>query len=137
MSDNPLVSLTEDQTMAITPIGNNGVVNVNGDNGVVQPKNFAQADTFTPAAAGGGGGGGGSSLDGKSKKQLFQMLILNMFMTSLNKHAEKEHAENEKDNSEGEGVGAGGGSPGGPSMADIIGKDEQRRIAAAMKNAKS
>jgi hypothetical protein len=120
--------------MAINPVGNNGVVNLAGNNGAAQPaNNFAQADTFTPAAGGGGGGGP----QGKTKKQLFGMLILNMFMTDLNKHAEARDKEARKDASTGEGVDSGGDSTGGPSMADIIGQSEQKRIVAAMKNAKS
>ena len=124
---------------SINPIQNNPV-NAAGVGGGVQPttnNNFAQNDTFTPAAAGGGGGGGGGGgLQGKSKKQLFEMLIMNMFMTDLNKHAEKEQQEADKDNSTGEGVDSTAGSTGGPSMADIIGQSEQKRIVAAMKNAK-
>jgi hypothetical protein len=125
--------------MAINPIGNNAGVNINGNNLGVQPANtnFQNQDTFQAAGATTNAGGGGGSLSGKTKNQLFQMLILNMFETQISKKAEQDQQEADKDNSEGEGVGAGGGSVGGPSMADIIGQSEQSRIVAAMKNAKS
>jgi hypothetical protein len=130
--------------MAITPVNNaNLFTPTNNAVGGAQPQNanVFQADTFQANAAaggGGGGGGGGGSLSGKTKKQLNELMLLNNFMGQSLKKSEDDFNKDDAYNNEGEGVGAGAGNnTGGPSISDIITNTMQKKIVAAMQNAKS